>query len=113
MYKLLLISVFLLLGAEASAQIVHTEKARISQISSHYNSDLVIVNLENVSPADYNPGNCTTPAYFTQGGLSDKAHQAQLSMLLSAYMAGVGVQLVIADCAISNSPRIISVVIAR
>lgn len=79
----------------------------------HWNSHLVLVELENISPGTYNPDSCSNTAYFTQGVAPDKAQEAQLAVLLSAYMAGEDVRLVIDGCGTGGAPGIIAVQLAK
>ena len=101
-------------SAPASAQSpAYTPYAKIDALRMHWSSHLVVVELENINPGNYNPDNCSKTDYFTQGVAPDKAHEAQLAILLSAYMAGEPVRLVIDGCGLVNAPGIIAVQLAK
>ncbi|MEM6554503.1 MAG: hypothetical protein AAF642_01420 [Pseudomonadota bacterium] len=113
LFSIILLVLFFSISSAMAQSPASTPYAKIDALRMHWSSHLVVVELENINPGNYNPDNCSKTEYFTQGVAPDKAHEAQLAILLSAYMAGEPVRLVIDGCGLVNAPGIISVQLAK
>ena len=107
--NLFLISILFSLPIAHAQSVVATPEAKITKLHTHWGDRRLVIVLEGVNPADYNPGNCTATTYFDQGlGLDDKVLDIQAAMLMSAFASDQKVQLLIRDCGL-QAPGIYAV----